>query len=387
MHLAKFNTLAGILALAFSLPAFADEVVNLTVTRAASLPKLTYTDITLRVDAAGATKAVVTADEKPVESRIEKDRVIFTTTGSNISVTLTGVTDKALLGKFSVAALKDDKLWAWSAGFDDNAMFKSTAIPLLEKYHYRGTVFLIGEKVAEKRNEGWIIDQPDIMRLVKAGWGIGNHTWKHTLVPAEKGAAAKYGTPDWTPTPADMATAKESVRQTYKMLRAACDQAGRPDYRLIAFAAPMFDGRWQPVIDDMIKQSDSEILFNESGNRSFMCVDPGFKGKPYTSPAAYTLTGSIGRDPAISAFGSGAKTDPKEKLTTELAKCSDTYHLWYITLSHGVSEKDGIMTFIPWVAETYGKAGANTVWVAPSDEVFSYLLVRDHTTVARKTAQ
>lgn len=365
-------------------PARADDVVNLTVTRA-ELPKLTYYDLTLRVDAGGASKAAVLADGKAIDSRIENDRVIFTTAATNISVTLAGVTDKSKLGKVSKAALRDDKLWAWSVGFDDNAMFKSTAIPVMEKYGYRGTVFLIGEKLADKRNEGWIIDRPDIIRLVQSGWGIGNHTWTHIVVPAEKGKAAKYGTPDWAPTPADMTAAKEQVRKAYEYLRSACDEAGKKDYRLIAFAAPMFDGRWQPVIDDMRKNNECEVLFNESGNRYFVVVDPDWKpANQWVSPAKYTLTGSIGRDPMTEAFGSGSKDDPKDKLTKEIAKCGENYHLWYNTLCHGVGEKHGVLKFIPWVNDTYGKDANNTVWVAPSDEIYSYLLVRDNSTVTVK---
>ena len=31
--------------------------------------------------------------------------------------------------------------------------------------------------------------------------------------------------------------------------------------------------------------------------------------------------------------------------------------------------------------DNYGDGGNHTVWVAPSDEIYSYLLVRDHATV------
>lgn len=357
-------------------------ILEFSVTRS-NLPALTYHDLTLRVEAGGATNATVTADGRTIEGRIENGRVIFTTAGTNIAVALSGVADRTRLGKFSKAVLKDDKLWAWSNGFDDNKMFKSTAMPLLEKYGYRSTVFLIGSILNDTRNEGWIIDKPDIMRLVKAGWGIGNHSWNHTVVPAERGAAnVKWGTPGWAPTPADMAKAKESVRQTYQYLRAACDEAGRADYRLIAFAAPMFDSRWAPVIADMAKNKDSEVLFNESGNRAFMVVDPdGGATGSRSGPGAFDPAASIGRDWAIQVFGTGAKDDPKAKLVAEVAKCGETYHFWYNTLCHGVDAKHGMMTFVPWVHDTYGQGGNNTVWVAPSDEIYSYLLVRDRSTV------
>ena len=383
MRYFRLRSLVAFLTAGCGIPwASAADVLDFTVTRS-NLPALTYYDLTLRVDACGATNANVMADDRAVQSRLENGRVIFTTAGTNISVVLNGVTDRTRLGGFSKAVLKDDRLWAWSNGFDDNKMFKSTALPLLEKYDYRATVFLIGSILNDTRNEGWITDKPDVVRLVKKGWGIGNHSWNHTVVPAEKGAAnTKWGTPGWAPTPDDMAKAKESVRQTYKYLRAACDEAGRSDYRLIAFAAPMFDSRWAPVIADMVKAKDSEVLFNESGNRALVVVDPGWTAAGSRNGlSGFDPAVSIGRDWAIQVFGTGAKDDPKQKLVTEIAKCGESYHVWYNTLCHGVDAKHGIMAFVPWVHDTYGQGGSKTVWVAPSDEIYSYLLVRDHATV------
>lgn len=362
-------------------PVLSADVLSFTVTRT-GLPKLTYYDLTLRVDACGASKAIVSADGQAIESRIEQNRVIFTTHGTNISVALTGVTDKKRLGSFSKAVLKDDKHWAWSNGFDDNKMFKNTAIPLLEKHGYRSTVFLIGSILSDTREENWIIDRPDIMRLVQKGWGIGNHTWSHSTVPCYRENGCKWGTPEWNPNAAEMDKAKAEFRQLHKYLREACDKAGRTDYRLIAFAAPMFDSRWQPVIADLRKNGDAEVQFNESGNRSLLVVDPDWVAKnEWSSPSKFNPAGSLGRDWAIEAFGTGGKNDPKATLLAEIAKCGEKYHIWYNSLCHGVGDNHGIMKFIPWVYDNYGKGGNNTVWVAPSDEIYSYLLVRDNTTV------
>jgi hypothetical protein len=373
------RTTALLLAAGLAVP-WAQTTLEFTIDRS-GLPPLTYYDLTLKVDACGASSAAVEADGQTVPSELSDGYVVFTTDADNVTVSLTGATNTANLGDFEKAVLKYDRLWAWSNGFDDNTGFESTAMPVLEQYGYRATVFLIGNIIDDTRDEDWIIDKVDIMRLVQEGWGIGNHTWDHSAVPCYR-SACTWGTPEHEPNAEELADAKAVVVQLHDYLRAACDEAGRSDYKLIAFAAPLFDSRWQPVIDAIRGDGDTEILFNESGNSCYLVVDPDWVDDDvWSGPSPFDPYGSIGRDWAVEAFNDGGDYDPKSYIMSEIAKCGPDRHFWYNSLCHGVGSDHGVMEFIPWVYNNYGEGGDNSVWVAPSDEIYSYLLVRDNAVV------
>ena len=330
-----------------------------------AVPQLTYNDLTLKiyVGQAQSVSASVDGRNTPVRYDHASGEVIVTTSGTNLELSINQAEPSDRLGTFSKAVLKDDKLWAWSHSFDDNVNFKQYGIPAFEKYGWRATVYLIGNEIDNTRNEGWIVDKPDIMNLVKKGWGIGNHSWSHQNVDALGGSGA----------------AQNDVARLASYLRQAVDEAGRPDYRLIAFAAPNFDTNYLPVILGMRNSHTTQLMFDESGDGGIMRVDPGINDDVFHT---FDPNQAVGRDWRIDTYGSGDSDDQafRQDLSKMIASLGPNRHYWLNTFAHGVDvsyPNKSIFAFLPWVYNNYGPGGNNSVWVAPADEIYSYMLVRD----------
>ena len=63
-----------------------------------------------------------------------------------------------------------------------------------------------------------------------------------------------------------------------------------------------------------------------------------------------------------------------------ISKLDASHHYWLNTFTHGVDSQNSdksIFGFLDWVDLHYGAQGDGSVWVAPSEEIESYLLVRD----------
>jgi peptidoglycan/xylan/chitin deacetylase (PgdA/CDA1 family) len=344
-------------------PCTSPDVLRYAISRPAT-PALYHRDLTLKVVVGTATQVTVTVDGTPVPALLDgTGRVIFTASGSSVEVCPTGANPSvAGYGDVTKAVLKHDKKWAWSHGFDDNVNFRVHGIPAFQEKGWRATVFLIGNVVDSTRNESWIVDRPAILDLVRAGWGIGNHSWSHDTVAGIGGATA----------------ARNDIARCRDRLRAIVDEVN-PAYRLISFAAPVFDSAYQPVINAIRDGEPAlEIQFNESGNDFMPQVDPG----------AFNRKATLGRDPGIEGFGTGSATYDNKPTVDRIHGLADsTHHYWYNTLSHGVDSQypgQGVYRFISYLHANYGPGGADEVWVAPSDEVYSYLVTRDGSTVTRQ---
>jgi hypothetical protein len=378
---AKCSLLAG---LVFSCSIYsADYTLNFSVDRS-KLPYLNNNELTLKVNACGASSATVTANGSPVASMIANGNVVFTTDASDIMVTLTGATTTTGRGQFSKAALKYDRYWAWSIGIDDNGL-DSGAISFMKKKGYRGTAYIIGNKLwmddTLRDEPWWILARPAIVRLAKDNWGLGNHTWNHSTVPCGS-------CPNWDswPSAAEMETAKQDVRLLDTFLLHCAVSAGKTNYKPIAFAAPVFDYRWIYVINDMKKNKDTKIQFDESGDSYWLRVDQGSTTEPSGSPASkFQYNVAIGRDWAGQEYGKGTTSDPKSKLDWIAANADETHHYWYNSLSHGLETGNGFYAMMDWMYSNYGEGATGTnknkVWVAPAEEIYSYFLNRDSATV------
>lgn len=75
------------------------------------LPYLNNNELTLKVNACGATSASVIGDETQIASSIVNGNVVFTTDASDIAVFLVGATTTTGLGQFTKAVLKHDCYW------------------------------------------------------------------------------------------------------------------------------------------------------------------------------------------------------------------------------------------------------------------------------------
>lgn len=331
------------------------------------VPPLTYQALTLRIYVGPVRSVAVTATMaagRQVPVSYEHDpaagTVTVTTAGDRIEIKLEGVQDSARVGTFEKAALKGGATWAWSHSFDDNVdLFPS--IDVLREHGYRGTLYLIGELIEDARDEDWIVDAPAIKELLAEGWGIGNHTWDHACNPPGIGA--------------------QTVVSGYNRLKEIVADSPLPDYRIIAFAAPCYKSAYHPIIQQMIAAGQTDVLFNESGGRDLMVVDPG--AAQYAAggqiAAGFSYTMPVGRDPALSV--SGGLSEAMAVLDWMSAEAGPERHFWYNTFSHGGHAAD-LDTLATYISDNYGEGGSGEAWVAPADEIYSYLLVRDRTDVA-----
>jgi len=350
--------------------------VQVTVDRA-GIPPVNYPELTLLLGVGNATSVTAEADGVPLPVTLvaAAHEARITTASTGITLHAHGITDTNGLGAVRKAVLKHDKLWAWSHGFDDNTMFREHGIPAFTNVGWRGTVYLIGSSISDTRDEGWILDAPGIRDLVQAGWAIGNHTWSHWYAE-------------------DPVEAKADILLCHDKLRAIVDQV-RPGYRLMSFAAPMFDSRYQPVLLNIRdNEPGAQLAFNESGNGYLMRLDPGAEEPQYGMATVFDFDAEIGRFGGMVCFNAGNPfgtgcgwSDPGEVLQYIVDHRGSTNHYWLNSLDHGVDNdwhagtQEGVFGFIPWLYANYGPAGSDEVLVAPAEEIYSYLLVRDRSAV------
>ena len=331
-----------------------------TIDRSA-VPELTYNDLTLKVEAGDITDAEVsTLNGTPITHTYDSATgyVMFTTDTEQVKVVLNGVADPNSVGNISKATLKDDKKWAWSIGFDDN-VFLQPAIDLLNAKGWAGTLFMISEKIDDTREEDWIIDTPDLHNLLDQGWSVGNHTWAHEC----------FGQFDY----------QQTILDGYNRLQGIVDNSSKPDYKLISFAAPCFNGDYHQYILDMRDNGQTAVQFNESGNDYMLRVDEGQTSDFYANgitATAFDFDLAVGRDFRIEYDLPYVLT----QIDWMASHASSNHHFWYNNLSHGNREEE-IGQVVNYIYTTYGPDGTDEAWVAPSDVIYSYLLVRDNTVV------
>jgi peptidoglycan/xylan/chitin deacetylase (PgdA/CDA1 family) len=331
------------------------------------LPPLNHPDVTLKIQVGEAEQLAASADGQAVAVQYDRSTgvAVVTTAGAELVITFMPTAPSEGVGTYELATLKDDRAWAWSHSFDDNKGFEKRAIPAFDQYGWRATVYAIGKDLNDSRREDWIMDRPDLIDLLRKGWGLGNHSWSHQSVSAVGGQSA----------------ARSDVLRLANYLRAAADEAGRPDYILTAFAAPNFDSAYHPVLLSLRGSGESGLLFNESGSNGFMRVDQG----QHISDGRFTVFDPdepIGRDWRIDRMGSGDDYDRTFRADVEamLAALGPDQHYWLNTFTHDVDDRpaqQSIFAFLPWLYNTYGLGGDNSVWVAPAEEIYAYLLVRD----------
>jgi peptidoglycan/xylan/chitin deacetylase (PgdA/CDA1 family) len=340
-----------------------------------NLPALTYQAVTLKIYIGTPSAFYVLGDglEIPYTYNRSTGFVTVSTAASMLELRVYNPPASSQLGAYSITPLKDDKQWAWSHSFDDNVNFEARGIPAFEKYGWRGTVYLIGYEIDNTRQEDWIIDKPDIISLAKKGWGIGNHSWSHQNVQDIGGTNA----------------AKQDVVRLNTYFRQALDAAGLSSYRLISFAAPNFDSDYHAIILNLRNTHTTDLLFNESGSDAILQVDANASGGNYPT---FDLDQPIGRDWRIEEYGANSTEDRafRQDLNNMLAQLDSQHHFWLNTFNHSVDDQpsnQSIFAFLPWVYNNYGPCGVNNVWVAPSEEIYSYLLVRSKITVQFQLTQ
>ncbi|MFK7800372.1 MAG: PA14 domain-containing protein [Anaerolineae bacterium] len=321
-------------------------------------PALTFEELTLKVDVGSVTSVNVSAAGNSIPSVYDSTAGIvqFTTNQANVSITVTGATQGATFGAVEKAALRDDKSWAWSHGFDDN-VFLFASMELFKAKDWQGTMYLIGDTLNDTRDEGWIADVPAVHRWMADGWSIGAHGWNNSCADHNQAA----------------------VQQVFNRLDQVAASSSRPAYQAIGFAAPCFVSDYHPVIQTMRANGITNVQFNESGNSYLTITDSGqtdFSTDGQTG-VAFDRNQQIGRDFRID-YGNPA--DIYAVFDWASTHSNSDRHIWYNTGGHGGNE-GRYGPVLDYLYNNYGPAGTDEVWVAPSDQVYSYILIRDHSTV------
>lgn len=338
------------------------------------LPPLYFQDITLGVAVGELVDyAAETGDGETLEGLYAaQDGLLFLTTSADqIELSFTTETNNPRIGSFGLAPLRDNKLWAWSHGLDDNR-FLEESISLFERRKWVGTLFLIGSFVEDSFNFDDALSTDEVVSLLDNGWSLGNHTYDDPYC---------FETDDSLPK-------EEEILRGHAVLREIVTAAeARPNYVPLSFGAPCFSAQYDVALNKLLqnRRKDGSIpLYNESQGVFTIRVDAEttgdemLEGRPVVS---FDLERVIGRDGRIDG---GNVTDVLQHVDWVSRQADKGIHLWYNSLSHGPLENtnneevnDSLDQMIEHIYREYGPLGTDEVWVAPSDAIYSYLLIRE----------
>jgi hypothetical protein len=109
---------------------------------------------------------------------------------------------------------------------------------------------------------------------------------------------------------------------------------------------------------------------------------------PSWSVGLFDTNKSIGRDGHINCFKSCGPEGWNNFLwyiDSVTMHADSAHHFWFNTFEHGSDapfdntdpsdDSSGIVGFVPWLYRHYGAGGNNTVWVAPSEQIWCYTVV------------
>ena len=338
-----------------------------------ALPPLSFDELTFRIRVGDVQNIRATADGRVIPHLLNgTGDVLVTTAATRFEVEVGLAPGQALPSRFgdvTVTELRDDRSWAWSHGFDDNIGIRP-GIQLFEQRGWAGSLYLIGSLIDRNRDEPWIVDEPAARQLLEGGWSLGGHGWTNGCDDADRA----------------------SVEQSRDRLTEIVDRSSRRDYEVTAFAAPCFLPEYHPVVLDLRGEAarnnnSSAFQFNESGNDFVVALGEnervdGFGNLSIQTPSGVIVAGfdpnrRIGRDTRLEVNDfNGVRTD----IDWIARQAANGRPLWYNSLLHGFKE-DNLAPVINYIHDTYGPGGTNEVWVAPADEVFSYVMVRNATNV------
>ena len=331
------------------------------------VPIVPFQELTIAIAVGDASEVVIkdeNGEELPFVYDADQGVVKVTTTGNLIELSFfTNTVGNPLVGSYAPTALKDDYLWAWSHGIDDNANIEGT-IEKFEERGWRGTLYLIGVFIDRPWAVRNLPQQNRIRQLLADGWSLGNHTYSDVDCDLE------------------LSEFEDSILDNQERLNELIRGSERPDYLVSGFAAPCFLAAYHPAVLELRRSSQASLIFNESGDRLPIILDAGSQDEILDDQQifAYDDELAIGRDGEIDE----GELDSVIGYIDWIARNSnESRHLWYNTLSHGErGSNTGVETrigaLVEYVYRTYGPLGTNEVWVAPADQIVSYVKVRDY---------
>jgi peptidoglycan/xylan/chitin deacetylase (PgdA/CDA1 family) len=337
-----------------------DQIYTFSFTISRSpLPTLYYKHTSYIVHlGAGASGATVTVGGIPAQGvrlDLASGDLVFTSAQFGTAVVTFASSSVPNAISAQKAALLDNKKWAWSHGMDDN-VFLQRQIDAIVAKSWRATLFVIGQEVSPTRQEpDWIIDQPGLVALLNQGWNIGDHTWDHSCYNSDTNA--------------------KNILDGYAVVQRVVAASAHPDHTPISFAAPCFDTGYDAPFA-AVRNGTTTLLVNETGGSALMNVD----GSEYASDGrtATAMNGaitSIGRDTSIES-----DTSATAVFAWMAANATPARHFWFNTLTHG-NQEARLTTVLNAAYTRYGPGGTNELWMAPEDEIYSYLLIRDATSI------
>ncbi len=353
--------LAGLLGLA---PAFVSggdlppDVVYLryTIDRSALPAWVAYRDLTLRIAVGEAEVLGAWADGAPIQVNAGREPGVALVTTSASEVVLEvqgeGVTP-ATVGDYTVATVKDDKLWAYSLTFDDGELsVYEYAYPELRRYGFRAGVAVIGQWLGrDDANEWDYCSAAQLSELIAAGWSMFNHSYSHF-----DGESNISYTEAWN--------CQEAIRTHLN------------GYRATVFTVPFTNPYWAQIIDQYSQALGLYVmqLYSDDGARLI-----GMDAPVILTNAAYHM-----RRDDIKDWVEGGYNYFDQAHSAAVASVPE--HTWVSLHGHNVHyDQDwcAVAESSAYLYNTYGAGGTDEVWVAPADEVFQYLVTRSYAVVSR----
>jgi peptidoglycan/xylan/chitin deacetylase (PgdA/CDA1 family) len=331
------------------LPTGATRYLSFTVNRANVPAWVTFRDLTFKVLVGDVDDVSVVGDGQPVAAIFDPTtkKVTFTTDASAISLVLTNSTwDPATIGAIEVAALRDDKQWAFSLTFDDGYLETYTnGRRYLERYGYKGGIPMVGRFLDHTQMGSYTyINDAQMRELYQGGWGIFNHSYSHQYESYFSNITAAVN---------DIRAAQTRISQGLAPVA--------PGFRPTVFTAPYVDMAWFPLVRD--NANDLGLYLFQGSGSEIRQVD----GLSY------------GANGFLSMGRNGIRhIDPDFDTVHSLVATYPNNHYWLSLHTHIVDPGcDPVETSIDYLYNTYGAGGSDEVWVAPADRIHQYLLNRD----------
>ncbi|MEM8858420.1 MAG: SdrD B-like domain-containing protein, partial [Chloroflexota bacterium] len=376
-----------------------DHTLIYTVDHSA-LPKMNYYDLTFNVNVGSIASAEVKSGNTAIPSTYNASAgtVSFTTDATTFSISLNGFTGStANIGELTIASLKENKLWAWSHGFDDNAGFLK-AVYEFEQYGVPATLYLndyesgagnIIEDNPDQPNppnpyqecdennsansanyDCWMIDGVKIRQLFNDGWAIGNHTENHLCT--------------WD-NPSEAEMWQDVLDLDPKLKSKILAPSNRTDYIINSFAEPC-SHNYNDLLQPKIQNGEIDIIMNEGGQIDYSVPNdyagatnriPLEGGFPFSEPVVrdIRIEGAMNDDSDDGASLAFTK-EMFDWLHANSSENSPIIH-WYNTISHQ-NNHAVFADAIPYLINNYGpNSQHDEVWIATAEEIFSYQYAKE----------
>jgi len=351
--------LVSFLLLLVNVPALyaANKSYCVNVNYSAVPTQLNYKKLTLLVNVGTCSSVAVTADGASVPATYvsSSGTALFTTTGSNITVTAVNWTAGGT-GAATKATLYNNYHWAYSLTFDDNRQSQyDYGVTLLQQHNWRAAEAVVSTWANTGGPGQYFMNWTELQTLRNTyGWDMMNHSNDHPNPLTCNGSATDI-VPEVTQNQATLLT---------KFPGYYCNQMVFPYENSSANTCSGYPATF--------------LLSAECGGGSFNYVDVAL-------PFQFQRGGLFGTDDtAWKSLADSAATNSRPT--------------WLVEYTHSVSSGSGAAAdaystnqatlgdLLNHLDTTYGATGNGSMWFAPAPEVRDYIFVRDNAVVTTCTS-